>query len=86
MKDFMVEFKITGNQESKEFQALVPAERLRIDELLESGEIKDIWLKEDYSGGYFLAQNQDVVSLNNLFASLPLLPFLSFKFFELKDK
>lgn len=47
MKDFMIEFTITGSPDSKEFQALVPAERERIDELCESGEIKDIWLKVD---------------------------------------
>ena len=55
MKDYMVELGITGDPESKEFQDLIPAERARIGELLVEGDIKGIWLKEDYSGGYFIA-------------------------------
>ena len=84
MKDFMVEFTITGDPSFEQFQALLPAEKERIEQLLQSGEIKGIWLKEDYSGGYFIAHKKDEKALEELFESLPLVPFLSFKSFQLK--
>ena len=84
MKEYMIEFTITGDAKSKEFQDLVPAERAKIGELLVDKVIKGIWLKEDYTGGYFIASVEDEKALESLFESLPLKPYLSFTSHQLK--
>lgn len=84
MKDFMVEFTITGDPKSEEFQSIIPAEKKRVEELIQSGEIKHIWFKEDYSGGYFVAYTKNETSLYTLFDSLPLKPYLAFISYPLK--
>lgn len=84
MKEYMVEFSITGNPNSKEFQDLIPAEKAKVGELLLEKVLKGIWLKEDYSGGYFIAGVKDETALDELLKSLPLYPYLGFKSYQLK--
>lgn len=86
MKEFMVEFTIVIDPSSKEFQALVPSEKKRVQVLLESGEMKDIWLKEDLVGGYFIALKKDKKELQELLFSLPLYDYLNFEAFPLQVK
>jgi muconolactone delta-isomerase len=86
VKDFMVEFIFIKDAKSKEVQELVSAEKKQVSLLLKRGEMKDIWLKSDYSGGYFIAYQEDISSVDLLIESLPLKDYLDFKIYELKDK
>ncbi|WP_419767085.1 muconolactone Delta-isomerase family protein [Arcobacter sp.] len=83
MKEYMVEFTIIADPKSKDFQDLLPAEQQRTKELLNSGEIRHMWLKEDKSGGYFVAFTNNEKEVQEINDSLPLKKYLAFKTYAL---
>ena len=86
MKKYMVEFKVTGDVTSKEFQELLPSEHERVNELLENGTFENVWFKDDMSGGYNLVAVEDEKELEAVLNSLPLKEFLGFESYQLKSK
>lgn len=85
MNRYMVEVTLSGVDPSQ-FETLAAKEQAVVAELIKTGFIEQIYVRNDLSGAYIVVREHDKSQVKEQFGKFPMFPYMTLKMINLQNQ